>query len=464
MYRIDFKDMFDVAEIIYCFMTIPSLHNQECSLFDASGIPETILNDGDVFMTEQEFRIKIALSQIEAIACVASTDMEDKNRVVLSLMPGTNYLVLNFPGRTGDLSTAEANLLKVLKKEENNHHDSSANKSHRRRIKDEISRATMYQLFVVQGKTDSEIADLYHTQPYTIKRLRTIYDVSANHRTPLAEKLPIELFYRMYVVSRMGLGQIADLVDSSRTTITALKDHYAALNHPLSAAIAETNNCGYYPRHLAELRQIMSAEELISDLKTKTLNEIAALRGLIPMTANGLAPMTKEWLQAELQTKSASTIAKENHLSLSRISVIMKDLGIENPSRVSKLSEEILRELYLKYCWSDQTIAKHIGVSAGAVKNARLQYGIHISMRPSDEERIPPDLFHYLYVTEGMSLLQIGDAYGIADARIRTLKQKYLDEGHTELQRRGPKITNERLEYLRKLIHLNRLEISASRG
>ena len=32
MYRIDFEDIIEAAEIIHCFMTIPTLTNPECTI------------------------------------------------------------------------------------------------------------------------------------------------------------------------------------------------------------------------------------------------------------------------------------------------------------------------------------------------------------------------------------------------------------------------------------------------
>lgn len=328
----------------------------------------------------------------------------------------------------------------------------------RRRIKDVLTRDLLWQLYVEERMTDAEIAAQYNTQGYTVKRLRAAYDISASDRVSITNRLPIELFHQMYVVSHIGLGQIAELFDTSRQTITALRDQYIASNHPLSTAIAETNNCGYYPRHLPELLQLLSKDELIESLRTKTIYEVAALQGLVPFTSNGLSPMTKDWLEAELKIKNEATIARENHITAPRLSTIMKELGVKRPSKASKLTEPLLRELYLNYCWSDQTIADHLGVSSALVRSVRYQYNILSDMRPSEAERIPPDLFHFLYVEEGMSLLQIGDAYSISDAKIRALKQKYIDDGHTDLQRRGAKVIPERLVYLNKLIHLNRLD------
>ena len=114
MYRIDFEDISEAAEIIYCFMTIPALTNPECTIWSDSGIPNTIANDGTSFMTEQEFCHKITYADFAAISCVASTDKADTRRVVLNLMPDTDYLVLNFPSANGKPNEAERKTLKFL--------------------------------------------------------------------------------------------------------------------------------------------------------------------------------------------------------------------------------------------------------------------------------------------------------------------------------------------------------------
>lgn len=114
MYRIDYDGLHSAAEIMYCFMTIPVLMKPECTIWSESGIPETVTNDGSAFMTEQEFCERIVTSDFAAISCVASTDKADTRRVVLNLMPDTDYMVLNFPSANGKLNEAEIRLLKLL--------------------------------------------------------------------------------------------------------------------------------------------------------------------------------------------------------------------------------------------------------------------------------------------------------------------------------------------------------------
>ena len=114
MYRIDFENVDEAAEIIYCFMTIPTLTNPECTIWSDSGISSTVTNDGTGFMMEQEFCQKITSTDFAAISCVASTDKADRRRVVLNLMPDTDYLILNFPSANGKPNEAARRLLKLL--------------------------------------------------------------------------------------------------------------------------------------------------------------------------------------------------------------------------------------------------------------------------------------------------------------------------------------------------------------
>lgn len=114
MYRIDYENINEVAEIMYCFMTIPSLTHPECTIWSDSGLPDTVTNNGTGFMSEQEFCKRITSSNYAAISCVASTDKADTRRVVLNLMPDMDYMVLNFPNSNGKPNEAEQRLLKLL--------------------------------------------------------------------------------------------------------------------------------------------------------------------------------------------------------------------------------------------------------------------------------------------------------------------------------------------------------------
>lgn len=114
MYRIDYTDLQNAAEIIYCFMTLPSLKNPECSIWNGYGFPETLSNTGCGFMSEEDFCRKIRNTEFAAITCVASTDKEDKRRVVLNLMDGMDFMVLNFPQSNGKPNEAELRLLTLL--------------------------------------------------------------------------------------------------------------------------------------------------------------------------------------------------------------------------------------------------------------------------------------------------------------------------------------------------------------
>ena len=329
----------------------------------------------------------------------------------------------------------------------------------RRNLSKEISRDTLWDLYIQQELSDKAIADMYGTNTANIKYLRQAYDIMATDRKPLEEKLPIELFHRLYVVSKLGLGQIASLFNSSRTTVTELRNRYAESSDPLASEIAATNNMGYYPRFLEDLLQLISKEDLCKELRTKTIFEVAAQYKLIASTANSLIPLSKEWFKAEMLTKNLATIAKENNLSLARVSTLVSELGLEVPTRSERISEELLRELFINRCWRETKIAKHLGVSAATVKKLRLKYKVLSDRRPSIEERISPELFRFLYIEEKMNLFQIATAFEVAPPKIRELRQKYIAKGYTEFAHRSTfKIQPERLEFLYKQIHLNLLK------
>ena len=114
MYRIDYSDLRNAAEIIYCFMTLPSLNRPECSIWSDNGLPETVTNDGVGFMSEETFCKMITKGEFLSVTCVASTDKEDKRRAVLTLMPEMDFMILNFPSADGKPNAAELKLLKLL--------------------------------------------------------------------------------------------------------------------------------------------------------------------------------------------------------------------------------------------------------------------------------------------------------------------------------------------------------------
>lgn len=331
-----------------------------------------------------------------------------------------------------------------------------------RRIAKELDYETIYDLYIEKRMTDREIADLYGTATINIKRLRKNYEIGYKDRESLEEKLPIEVFHRFYVFHALGLGQIAELFQTSRVSVTKLRDAYISMNLPLSAEIESTNNVGRTSKLYKQLCLVMSKEDLIQALKKKTIVEIAGLQGITQPTANSLAPLSKEWLKAELLTKTTSQIAEECVTTPSRISALISKYGLEKYAKVAGLSELALRELYIERGWSDTLIAEHLGVSSYYIKSCRLNYGIHKDQRPSAAEKISPVLFDYLYVKEKMPLREIATAYSYPIQEIRELRQKYIAEGYERLKHRPAKaIIPERLMYLKKQIKLGILSVEA---
>ena len=146
-------------------------------------------------------------------------------------------------------------------------------------------------------------------------------------------------------------------------------------------------------------------------------------------------------------------------MSVSRLYVIISEYDLSEATRTFHIDPNILRELFINRCWSDETIAEHLGVSPATVKRERLSHKILSDQRPPIENRISVEMFRYLFIEERMSLVQIGTAFRVSDAKIRELRKKYVAMGHTELaERQSNRITPERLEFLYKQIHLNLLK------
>lgn len=329
-----------------------------------------------------------------------------------------------------------------------------------RRIAKELDYKTLYDLYIEKEMTDREIAERYGTATVNVKRLRSSYGIGIKDRVSLEEKLPIELFHRLYVFHALGLGQIAELFQSSRASVTRLRDAYISMNLPLSAEIAKTNNVGKTSKLYKQLCLVMSKKELIQAMKKKTIVEIAGSHGIVQPTVNSLAPLSKEWLKAELLTKTLSQIADECAMSQTRISVLVSKYGLEKYAKIAGLNEPLLRELYIERGWSDVLIAKHLGVSSYYIKACRLNYGILKNQRPSAAEKITPVLFEYLYVKEKMPLREIATAYSFPIQEIRELRQKYITQGYERLKHRPAKaIIPERLMYLKKQIRLGILSV-----
>lgn len=114
MYRIDFDGLKDAARIIHCFMTNASLIKPECTIWSGSGETSTIGNDSGDFMTEKDLFRKIIRAASSTISCVASTDLADTRRVVLTYAPGLDYMVLNFPQANGRLTVAERKIIEDI--------------------------------------------------------------------------------------------------------------------------------------------------------------------------------------------------------------------------------------------------------------------------------------------------------------------------------------------------------------
>lgn len=114
MYRIDCDGLKTAARIMYRFMTNTLLVRPECTMWSTNGAPSTIVNSGAPFMTEKDLFRKIIREASSTISCVASTDIADTRRVVLTYAPGLDFMVLNFPQANGRLNSTERQVIEDI--------------------------------------------------------------------------------------------------------------------------------------------------------------------------------------------------------------------------------------------------------------------------------------------------------------------------------------------------------------
>ena len=117
MYKIDYNDSVDALRILYCFMILQTLFHSECSVMGRTGILRFLTGEEAQKLGRNAFYRAVALPDLSAIICVASTDRADKRRVVLTFMPELRLLTLNFPALEGKLGNAEHDLIRMLKAE-----------------------------------------------------------------------------------------------------------------------------------------------------------------------------------------------------------------------------------------------------------------------------------------------------------------------------------------------------------
>lgn len=315
------------------------------------------------------------------------------------------------------------------------------------------------QLYVEEKMTDRQIADQFGTSISTIKNLRYKYGIMKTDRISIDQIMTKELFHRLYVQLNISMIQIAQLFDVSRPTIVQFKEQYSVGEDKISKEIsvhrALRRHQELFERMLSKIRHA----DLIQKLKDKSILEVAAEYKLIIHTDHKLVPFSREWFLYELQTKSPTRISLETKQPYHEISKMIDDYGIDRSQRIEEIDPQILRHLFLDLYWSDSEIADQFNVPPTAITQQRRNEEIFAENRLPLEERLPLEFFSKLYLTERMSLFQISRIFRTSLVNVRALKNKYIDEGHSEFDNlRIPGVSPERFEYLNKQITLGLLK------
>ena len=121
MYKIVVKNSEEAGRVIHHFLTLDLLTNPELTVFKSAneGIDshEAMKTYGchelPSLIQIQQF---VLSDKTEGILCVAATDKADIRRVVLSYLPGMEFIALSFPMAHNGLNDAEKDILEFMSK------------------------------------------------------------------------------------------------------------------------------------------------------------------------------------------------------------------------------------------------------------------------------------------------------------------------------------------------------------
>ena len=121
MYKIGVKSLEKTGNVIHRFLTLELLTDPEFTVFESAhkgtNRSETMKTYGN-----KEIPSLIQIQQIiendktEGVLCVAATDKADIRGVVLSYLPGMEFIALSFPMAHNGLNDAEKDVLEFMSK------------------------------------------------------------------------------------------------------------------------------------------------------------------------------------------------------------------------------------------------------------------------------------------------------------------------------------------------------------
>lgn len=113
-------------------------------------------------------------------------------------------------------------------------------------------------LFIDNHWDDKQIAEALNTSVSSVVLFRSQKGIKRSHRQKLLARLDAERFVHLYMEEGLTLPQIAELFDAPASTVSSLKKKYAALE----PAIAAHRSHGVTPEKLAFLKKQLKFENM----------------------------------------------------------------------------------------------------------------------------------------------------------------------------------------------------------
>lgn len=317
-------------------------------------------------------------------------------------------------------------------------------------LKNVLSPEVMYSLFVEQGMSDREIGQRFSVSFETVKRLRVSYGISSDTRSKAENRIPIELFHRLYVQYGFTDMQLASMLGGTHYTIREIRSQFSARDGVLAEEIRNRTKFFGFQDLIEILFRELEPVALYEHLKTSTLAEVAEMYQIIPPAIPGILTFSKEWFEQIVRRMSTTEIQKKYHIGKAYLKKMLDEYDLNGITPAESLDPILIQKLYCENYWSDEEIAQSLNTSVFVITSFRKDHGIKRSKRYEISQRLSAAEFKVLYLSENLTIAQIADLYGVSDKTMSALKALYAKDDPDLLNHMSGGVSEERLQYLKK--------------
>lgn len=322
------------------------------------------------------------------------------------------------------------------------------------KLYDILSPEVLYSLYVTQKLTDKEIAEKYRCSIDSVKKLKAKYKISASDRYVTEEELSLEFFHTLYCKYGFTFAQIAKMLNCTRNHVmTVLRPRFISQGGELAEDLNKRPSHTNFDALNALLMDAVEPTVLLELLREYSYARVAEMYQIIPKADKDMELFSEEWIEYWLQRLNQKQITEQFHVGYSFIVSLRRQANLPSPDPQNNLDIALIKKLYLENSWSDNKIAKMLGVAKYSITQARKANNIKKSERLPLHAKLTKDEFEKLYLTEQLTLSQISDLYDVPLYQISELRHKYGKKNPKILTHKALGASEERLQFLKKRLH-----------